>query len=461
MDCVNTIITSSNANVFFGNDYSPLGSVTLGATLRFIALKHHQGEIETIKPIKVYTNQFAEYNKGNYYAQQAKENGIELYILSAPRGAQIPTVNEDGWVALDTPPYPVAPFLTAASETHVYTNAELKSTVIFVRQPTERWIDLLCSSMFRILPWYFTEGMTDDDETALFRAISKKDADTFNTIINTLCARYDFQAARFKKVLIGWNDGYRKQQISTLRSQCEEYHSMIERYQREIARAFNNLEQSNVNLAALEAQGNSSDDSVYKFFMSHKQITIFNTQQCSDGNVMDYCVTETIEYFDVDAFVRLYNNPHSTIGGAPKDIKDIFHGVFADGKGMFRAEGAFRLVNLASLRARRGSTSGQFSETHLPHPHLYHHACLGGNETYINNYLAQGNWDMAIEQSIAAVKNINFGDGVVINEFVNDVRNAFGSSRKYIIADNGKEMTLREFLSYIRENQENEGIENG
>ena len=104
MDCVNTIITSSNANVFFGNDSSPLGSITLGATLRFIALKHHQGEIETIKPIKVYTNQFSEYNNGNYYAQQAKENGIELYILSAPRGAQLPTVNEDGCVALDTPP---------------------------------------------------------------------------------------------------------------------------------------------------------------------------------------------------------------------------------------------------------------------------------------------------------------------------------------------------------------------
>ena len=460
MDCVNTIITSSNANVFFGNDYSPLGSVTLGATLRFIALKHHQGEIETIKPIKVYTNQFAEYNNGNYYAQQAKENGIELYILSAPRGAQLPTVNEDGWVALDTPPYPVAPFLTAASETRVYANTTLKSTVIFVRQPTERWIDLLCSSMFRVLPWYFTEGMSDD-ETALFRAISKKDADTFNNIINTLCANYDFQAARFKKVLIWWNDGYRKKQISTLKSQCDDCHANIAHYQEEIARMFNRLEQSSVNLAALEAQGDSTDDSVYKFFMSHKQITIVTTQQCSDGNVMDYCVTETIEYFDVDAFMRLYNNSRSSIGGAPKDVKDIFYAVFAENKGMFRVEGMFRLVNLASIVARRSSTSGQFSETHLPHPHLYHHACLGGNETYINNYLQQGNWDMAIEQTIAAVKNINFGDGVVIGEFVIDVQRALDSSRKCILADNGKQMTLREFLAYIRENNENEGTTNG
>lgn len=460
MESVNTIITGSNANVFFGNDNSPLGSYTLGATLRFIALKHHQGDIETIKPIKVLTNQFAEYNNGNYYVQQAKENGIELYILSAPRGAQLPTVNEDGWASLDTPPYPVAPFLTTASETRIYVNVELKRTVIFVRQPTERWIDMLCSSMFRVLPWYFTEDMSDD-ETALFRAISKKDADTFNSIINALCATYDFQAARFRKVLIGWNDGYRKKQIATLKSQCEDCHANIAHYQEEIARMFNRLEQSNVNLAALEAQGDSTDDTVYKFFMSHKQITIVTTQQNSDGNVMDYCVTETIEYFDADAFVRLYNNAHSSIGGAPKDVKDIFHAVFAENKGMFRVEGMFRLVNLASITARRGSTSGQFAETHLPHPHLYHHACLGGNETYINNYLQQGNWDMAIEQTIAAVKNINFGDGVVIGEFVTDVRNALDSSRKCILADNGKAMTLREFLAYIRENNENEGTTNG
>ena len=48
MESVNTIITGSNANVFFGTDSSPLGSLTLGATLRFIALKHHQGDIERL-----------------------------------------------------------------------------------------------------------------------------------------------------------------------------------------------------------------------------------------------------------------------------------------------------------------------------------------------------------------------------------------------------------------------------
>ena len=460
MESVNTIITGSNADVFFGNDSTPLGSRTLGATLRFIALKHHQGEIETIKPIKIATDQFYDRNNGNSHAQTAKAHGIELYILSAPRGAQLPTINEDGWVSMDTPPYPVTAFLSPISETRIYSNDEIKSTVIFVRNPTERWVDALCSTMFRILPWHF-KGDISDDETALFKAINKRDVETFNNIINALCAKYDFQAARFKKVLIGWNDGYRKKQIAYLKSQCDECHNTIERLQKDIANYLNALNQNSVNLEALIAQGDSVDDSVYKFFMTHKQISICRTEQNSDGNVMQYCVAETIEYFDTDAFMRVYKNSNSSIGSAPKDVKDIFHAVFADNKGVFKVEGMFRLANISSIRALSHSTSGRFSDTRLPHPHLYHHACLGGNETYINNYLRQGNWDMAIEQTIAAVKNINFGDVTVVGEFVNDVRHALDGSCKCILADNGKDMTLREFLAYIRENQENEGTENG
>ena len=234
MNYVNTIITSSDANAFFGGDNAPLGSFTLGAVLRFIALKHHQGDIETIKTIKCETDQFYERTTGNDYARRAKEYGIELYILTAPRGAQLPTINEEGWVALDTAPYPVSPYLSGASETRVYSNAALRSTIVFVRNSSsEKWMDMFCSIMFRILPWYFSDGISDDEKN-LFKAINDKNEDMFRAIIDNLCAPYDFKSSRFRKVLIGWNDGYRTRQISLLKRQCDEYHSSIERYQAEI-----------------------------------------------------------------------------------------------------------------------------------------------------------------------------------------------------------------------------------
>lgn len=461
MDYVNNIITSSDANVFFGNN-TILRNLTLESTLRFIALKHHQGEIETIKAIKAASKEFYSHNSGNKYAQHAKDNGIELLILTAPRGAQLPTVTEDGWASLDTPPYPVAPFLTAASETRVYSNAALKITIIFVRQATDKWIDRLCSSMFRVLPWYFEGGMTDD-ETALFKSVSKGDADTFNSIINNLCAAYDFKGSRFKKTLIGWNDGYRKKQIATLQNNIDSLHNSVTEHQQSIERCLRDIEASSTNLLALQAQGDSADDSVYKFFMSHNNIVIHRTTLgAGEGNVMEYAVLDTIEYYDSDAFLRVYNNAGSSIGGANENVRKILYAVFAENKGVFKVESMFKLINLSSLNVMRHSRTGIYEKTHLAHPHLVHYGCLGGNSSYISNFLQQGNWDMAIEQSIAATKNINFGDAVVISQFVSDVRRALDyNDCKCIIADNGTEMTPAEFLAYISENNENEGATNG
>ena len=461
MDYVNNIITSSDADVFFGNNMS-LRNLTLASTLRFIALKHHQGEIETLKAIKAESMEFYTHNSGNAYAQHAKDNGIELLILTAPRGAQLLTITEDGWASLDTPPYPVAPFLSAASETRVYSNAAIKSTVIIVRQATDKWIDKLCSSLFRVLPWYFEGGMSDD-ETALFKSISKGDAETFNSIINNLCAPYDFKSSRFKKTLIGWNDGYRKKQIATLQNNIKSLHNSVTDYQQNIERCLRDIEMSSTNLLALQAQGNSADDSVYKFFMSHSNIVIHKTTLGSgEGNVMEYAVLDTIEYYDSDAFLRLYKNTGSSIGGADENVKKILYAVFADNKGVFKVESMFKLTNLSSLNVMRHSRTGKYEKTHLAHPHLVHYGCLGGNSSYISNFLQQGNWDMAIEQSVAATKNINFGDAVVISQFVSDVRRALDYNNcKCIIADNGTEMTPAEFLAYISENNENEDATNG
>lgn len=461
MDFVNTIITSSDADAFFGDDNSFVNP-TLRATLRFIALKHHQGDIETIKPIKTQSSNFYESNTGNGYTNYVKEHGIELFILTAPRGAQLLTIDEDGWVSLDTPPYPVAPFLSSASETRVYSNAAIKSTIIFVRQATEKWVDALCSSMFRILPWYFTDGISKD-EIALFKAINVKDSEAFVKIINDTCAPYDFKAVRFKRALIGWNDGYRKQQIVTLKNNAENTLNSISNYQEQITKLLNELNEYNTNLIALQAQGDSSDDSVFRFFMSHHNISIYNTSlNTNSGNVMEYYILDTLEFFDREEFLRVYNNESSNIGCAPKDIRDILYAIFGleKNKGLFRVESMFRLVNLSSLNVMRGMRSCRHNLTHLPHPHLVNYGCLGGNSKYINRYMQQGNWDMAIEQSIAATKNINFGDTTVIGSFLNNIRNSMDSC-KCIVADNGKEMTPREFLAYINENKENEDTKNG
>ena len=57
----------------------------------------------------------------------------------------------------------------------------------------------------------------------------------------------------------------------------------------------------------------------------------------------------------------------------------------------------------------------------LPHPHLYEYRCLGENEKPITEALMKGDWKLAVEQAIAAVRNLWFGDYTVMSTFMDRV----------------------------------------
>ena len=456
MDFVTTILTGSDANAFFGKSDFPLSNETLEATLRFVALKHHQGDIEKVKAINVSTGTFYDGNDGTNMARHAE---AELSIYLARSGASLLTINEEGWVSLDTPPYPVAPFLSKFSETRIYVNEAKKQTFIFVRNATEKWIDGLCSSMFRVLPWYFKDGISAE-EMALFKALNERNSEAFKNVINKACEGYDFRGSTMRRILIGWGDGSRQQQIANLKKQCEQYISTIAAHERTIADNLAALDNVQCNLVALEAQKETNSNEVYDFFTNHKQLAVIASSKNSNGNVLNYRVSETIEYYDKDAFMRMYENESSCIGGARRDLKELFYCIFCENKGVFRTQAVFQLTNLSAIRILQHVAAPELNGTHIPHPHLVGYGCLGGNGNYINKYLMQGSWDLAIEQTIAAVKNVNFGDVVVMSSFIRDVSERM-TSCKCIIADNGKEMTPAEFLIYLRNSKANEGTENG
>jgi hypothetical protein len=79
------------------------------------------------------------------------------------------------------------------------------------------------------------------------------------------------------------------------------------------------------------------------------------------------------------------------------------------------------------------------------------YTCLGGNETPIREYLQKGDWEMAMMQCLQASKNLRFGNSVVVSAMIRWLKNRLDSTNKIIIADNGKEMSIREFLDYVKE----------
>ena len=462
MDYVDTILTSSDANNFFGTANRLCDSNTLEATLRYIAIKSNGGDIEKVKLINASMRQ-ADYNvtSGNVYTEERFDD-IELLIITPRgRGEELLSINAGGWISLDTPPYPVAVLLSArAPETRIYVNNEKKRAIVFVKTPTENWCDLFASCLFRVLPWRFG---SEAEGAALAQAIAKNQPEVFKNIINGCSQNFNFANYMARRTLLGWASGQRAAQLDVLQRKMEDCLASIRQEEQRIAQYLDQYNAANENFIALSKGSMENDDSFYNFFVSHKQLSIYrvtNSNSGMGGKMLDYCVLETIEYYDEDNFMNNYNTPASNIGRCGNDMRRILYGIFKEHKGVIRAEAIFRLTNLSSLTVVSGTTTGKHNSTHLRHPHLVNHGCLGGNGTQINRYMEHGDWDLAIEQSIAAVKNVNMGDAVVISSMIRDLTNAMDSC-SCIIAENGQAMTPRQFLQYLREGDNNEGNTNG
>lgn len=460
MDYVDTILTSSDANNYFGTSQCCCGSKTLEATLRYIAIKNNGGDIAKTRLINVDARQ-ADYNvrSGNAYTEE-RYDGYELLIITPRnRGDDLLSINVSGWVSLDSPPYPVAALLSAkSSETRIYVNGEKKRSIVFVRTTTENWCDLFASCLFRVLPWLFNN---EEEAAAIARAITKNQTEEFKAIINACCADFDFRGFMIRRNLIGWASSFRASQIESLERQMADYANRVRNLEAEIDDYLNKYGAANDNLLALKRSSDGDDDTLLQFFLNHHQLDVYKISNYDGGGKsLQYSIIDTIEYYDEDNFLNNYNNRNSTIGGSNPDMKRILYGIFKEHKGVIRVEAIFKLTNLSSLTPVKYERTGKFNATHLPHPHLYHAGCLGGNKQYIDRYMMAGDWDMAIEQSIAAVKNVNMGDAAIIGAMVRDIAEAMDTC-SCIVADNGQAMTPRQFLEYLRRGDNNEGTTNG
>lgn len=457
------------ASSFFNNQWFVIGgnfgNWGLEALLRCISITRDDNGNPTLNRVKVATGSHRGFTQGEPFINANSGQELILYKIT---GGELPSVTESGYESLDTPPYPVAPFLSKCSETKVYVNQQAKKAVVFVKRPSERWINSFCSVLFRILPWRFKEELSEADKS-LYRAYSVGDMCKVAKLLDDKVAHIDFDAIILSLKLSGWNKRIRDISVRRLENDRRSVENSISNYEAEVdslrTRLQNIIMQQNCLANSAVADGN--DDELYRFFYNHKQLNIINTGVSSEDITLKYSITETLEYFDKDQFERLTNNRHSYFYDFSDRVQKFFKLIFDDERGKIRVESVFLLKNLSSLRPISGYSTGDAYSLNLPNPHLYHFACLGGNENYIQKYMRDGNWDMAIEQSIAATKNVNFGDSAVISRMASDISSHFDTCSCVLVDGVSKSMTPQEFLEYIEkqdaknesDNQENNSAE--
>lgn len=179
------------------------------------------------------------------------------------------------------------------------------------------------------------------------------------------------------------------------------------------------------------------------FFEGRPNISINMT----DGDGLRYIVFETLNFWNSDILQGALE-----CRVMEPDIRYCMEKIFVNYKGEVCVYASFDMSDLSKISPHYNSILCVHG--HIRHPHLATYQCLGENESYMLEYLAQGKWDCAIEQTVAATKNINFGDASPINAFINDLTTARDKNFKVILYK-GIKYTVSEFCKIMREEDKN------
>ena len=434
------------ANEYFGDDYRDStycnSSTALRAVIRYISLMHFKGE----NPFRVNVSQISR-NSGNDVASTCEPNTLNIYVNRNKDDALL-TIDAEGWVALDKVPYPVSAFLSNIQgyTAKAYVNNDIKTAVVFVNKSSVRWFELLTTTLPKLLTWLYPDDVYKIDKTEfeLYQVLHDGNEARFTEIID---AAYDACGVKnlwVKKKLHGWNNIGVEARITLCQQKVREYNNNIESYERQIASWLDSKSQYNQELNALMMSKHDDNDNFAHFFETHKQLEFVSIYRGSSNSSLIFTVCDTLEYYAEDELKRMLDNQNSylNVNGTPFALK-VVKALFIDKKAKMRTRACFTMNGISSLSSTKDNANLDSYNDTLRHPHLGNFDCLGANEPHIRRAMEKNDWEIALEQCIAATKNIAWGDSTVGKRFLSHIDSY--RDKRCIITDDGRQLTIQQF----------------
>lgn len=363
-------------------------------------------------------------------------------------------------------PFPVSQYLSQFGRTKIYLSERQKRLVAFVdRRATNVWVQALESVMCRLMPWYYPADLPEEEQK-FYRSIAvdnkavtpEEKIEIFVRYVNEIAEKINFRDFKLHKLLDGVTDRARQTRITSLSATVSNTRNNITRLTNDLVRYYNSLSESLLELNALENADPESDNTMFTFFSTHKQVHLLHVYDDS----LRFGVDDTLEFYDEDEFMRLLENTRSFLYGYDERTRKGLKAIFADRKGVLRVNAVF---DLQQFKLVYPLESHSFVTNSMPNPHIYFYGCSGGNGQYYSQYANSGDWDLGIEQAISATKNLSWGDSIVCNTMIqwledNDIEPCIYVAEQLKPIDKvTKEMKLVTFQDFLKMIELTEGDE--
>ena len=430
-------LVSDDANEVFGGCQPFDNDWSLDALVRAIVMKYSDWSLETIA-------ERVSINKLRVRSREDMNNTLEynheaILIVECLNCFDEAVTCCEGWKAefvFNGKPFPVNQYLSQYCRTKIYINEDKKRIIAFVdRRANHVWIQAFESVISRLMTWYFPLDLSDE-EKAFYKSIAvdnkavkpEEAANNLVNFVNTVAQQIDFRAMKLHRMLDGIADRSRQARIRDLKRNIESALSTIRDYRSTISDYYKSLDAYNLELNGLETLPPEENNAMFRFFNAHKQITLLDVTDSS----LRFGVDETLEFYDEDEFERVFNASRSYLSNHSRKVRDALWAIFKERRGVIRVQATFDLTNFKMIHPKSRYT---FIDKCMPNPHIYYHACSGGNEAYYYQYAESGDWDLGVEQAISATKNINWGDSTVCSEMVSWLNNNDGLPCIYVAAN--------------------------
>ena len=359
-----------------------------------------------------------------------------------------------GWHRLEN----VTTLFQKAFKVLCFIHPERRSTVLFVDNLNLRKLHFLQSAILGIVPWYFKreEGITDL-ERELLVSCREKTSDKYLECLQKIADQYDFETARIRRLLTGFELQHEKQELADSQRRVSELTVKIEQLNENIGNCLRNINDENTRILGLEAkiESGGEESEIMDYFLCNRSLVLENVTD----DRMDFVVRDYITYYDDEVVRRCLDNERSFVyraGGSrimPEQMRKLITAVFLDETIKLRVCAAYKFRLNGSVSPMGGHDFGRECREYMPNPHIDRWTCMGNYTMTINQLLQRRDYISALEQTIASAKSLNWTDSTVMGTFFDTLYGRSGYNNKAFELPDGRVVNPKGAIEWLEEQE--------
>lgn len=341
--------------------------------------------------------------------------------------------HNEGWHRLEK----VTDFFRKTFYVLCFIHPEEKKVILFIDDLDIRKLHYLQCSILAFLPWYFNpeEGVSDI-EMSLISSLREKNSENYESCLAKIAEKYDFRSINIRQKLKGFETRFEKAEIERVRRNISDCISTINNYNTQIGNVLKEKYGYEIRLLGLEAkvEEDSGESEIMEYFLANKSLILESVNSSS----ITFAVKTYLQYFDEDMADNVIRrktscvyHPDGTDGSRyipAEDMALLMKAIFIEQKLRVRFCAKYRFDMNGNVEAiSRADFSDSEYKDYMPNTHIDKYSCMGNYRQVINELLIKNDYISAIEQCIASCKSLNFGDSIVLAEFMKEL---YGNSTR-------------------------------